>query len=102
LISRSPAALTRTWEIVSNYLFSPRMNGSETSFLSPFRKRRVNLLRDEAARVAMNYSSDRKGAERVAQAFIDSAGEPSVFGKRVVSQTLTMDSICASVQFGDF
>jgi ribose/xylose/arabinose/galactoside ABC-type transport system permease subunit len=29
------------------------------------------------ARVAMNYSSDRKGAERVAQAIIDSAVEPS-------------------------
>jgi NAD(P)-dependent dehydrogenase (short-subunit alcohol dehydrogenase family) len=29
------------------------------------------------ARVAMNYSSDRKGAERVVQAIIDSAGEPS-------------------------
>ena len=39
------------------------------------------------ARVAMNYSSDRKGAERLAQAIIDSAGEPSVFGKRVVGQS---------------
>jgi len=37
--------------------------------------------------VAMNYSSNRKGAERVAQAIIDSAGEPSVFGKRVVRQS---------------
>jgi hypothetical protein len=35
----------------------------------------------------MNYSSDKKGAERVAQAIIDSAGEPSVFDKRVVSQS---------------
>jgi hypothetical protein len=37
----------------------------------------------------MNYSSDRKGAERVVQAITDSAGQPSVFGKRVVGQTLT-------------
>jgi hypothetical protein len=45
------------------------------------------------ARVAMTYSPDRKGAERVVQAITESAGEPSVFGKRVVGQTLTINPV---------
>ena len=35
------------------------------------------------ARVAVNYSSDRKGAERVAQTIIDSGGEAIAIGADV-------------------
>src|SRR6267378_3714368 len=35
------------------------------------------------ARVAVNYSSDRQGAERLAQAIIDSGGEPISVGADV-------------------
>jgi NAD(P)-dependent dehydrogenase (short-subunit alcohol dehydrogenase family) len=37
------------------------------------------------ARVAVNYSSDRGGAERVAQAITDSGGEASAVGLRRIS-----------------
>ena len=39
----------------------------------------------EGARVAVNYSSDREGAERVAQAITDNGGEGRSFVPQAVS-----------------
>ena len=43
----------------------------------------ATALGAEGARVAVNYSSDRKGAERLAQAIIDSGGEAVAVGADV-------------------
>jgi NAD(P)-dependent dehydrogenase (short-subunit alcohol dehydrogenase family) len=43
----------------------------------------ATALAAAGARVAVNYSSDRKGAERVAQAIIDSGGEAIAVGADV-------------------
>jgi len=43
----------------------------------------AKALAAAAARVAVNYSSDRKGAERVAQAIVDSGGEAIAVGADV-------------------
>jgi 3-oxoacyl-[acyl-carrier protein] reductase len=44
----------------------------------------ATALAAAGARVAVNYSSDRKGAERVAQAIIDSGGEAIAVGADVL------------------
>src|SRR6201984_3128996 len=43
----------------------------------------ATALAAEGARVAVNYSSDREGAERVAQAIIDNGGEAIAVGADV-------------------
>jgi len=43
----------------------------------------ATALAPAGARVAVNYSSDRTGAERVAQAIIDSGGEAIAIGADV-------------------
>ena len=43
----------------------------------------ARALAAEGARVAVNYSSDREGAERVAQAIIDSGGKAIAVGADV-------------------
>ena len=43
----------------------------------------ATALAAAGARVAVNYSSDKKGAERVAQAIIDSGGEAIAVGADV-------------------
>src|SRR2546429_4781276 len=43
----------------------------------------ATALGTEGARVAVNYSSDREGAERVAQTIIDSGGEAIAVGRDV-------------------
>src|SRR5437899_7134816 len=43
----------------------------------------ATALGTEGARVAVNYSSDREGAERVAQTIIDSGGEAIAVGADV-------------------
>jgi 3-oxoacyl-[acyl-carrier protein] reductase len=47
----------------------------------------ATALAAAGARVAVNYSSDRKGAERVAQAIIDSGGEAIAVGADVSKAT---------------
>ena len=43
----------------------------------------ATALAAEGARVAVNYSSDREGADRVAQTIIDSGGEAITVGADV-------------------
>jgi 3-oxoacyl-[acyl-carrier protein] reductase len=61
----------------------------------------ATALAAAGARVAVNYSSDRKGAERVAQAIIDSGGEAIAVGADVSKADVLVNN-AGVFRFGAF